>query len=123
MLKIGSKIKSIRVGNKLTQDEFAELLGAKKQSVSQWETDKSYPELDKIQRIVDIFKVSYEYLFGTLSLEDAVQKVEEPVGQYKTDDLRLYKIIDQNDVVIRNQISVIEVLKNVIEKCLETKKL
>lgn len=43
----GDKIKSIREEHKHSQEQFAELLGVTRQSVSKWESDKNFPELQK----------------------------------------------------------------------------
>ena len=43
-LDIGSKIKAARIEKKLTQEQVAELLGVSRQTISNWENEKSYPE-------------------------------------------------------------------------------
>ena len=40
---IGSKIKAARIEKKLTQEQVAELLGVSRQTISNWENEKSYP--------------------------------------------------------------------------------
>ena len=41
---IGSKIKAARIEKKLTQEQVAELLGVSRQTISNWENEKSYPD-------------------------------------------------------------------------------
>ena len=41
---IGCKIKAARIEKKLTQEQVAELLGVSRQTISNWENEKSYPE-------------------------------------------------------------------------------
>nr|WP_270187649.1 helix-turn-helix transcriptional regulator [[Ruminococcus] lactaris] len=40
---IGSKIKAARLDKKLTQEQVAEILGVSRQTISNWENEKSYP--------------------------------------------------------------------------------
>ena len=42
---IGSKIKAARIEKKLTQEQVAELLGVSRQTISNWENEKSYPDI------------------------------------------------------------------------------
>ena len=41
---IGSKIKAARLEKKLTQEQVAEILGVSRQTISNWENEKSYPD-------------------------------------------------------------------------------
>ena len=42
---IGCKIKAARIEKKLTQEQVAELLGVSRQTISNWENEKSYPDI------------------------------------------------------------------------------
>lgn len=39
----------------MTQEQLAMLLGVSRQSVTKWESEKSYPEMDKLLRMRQIF--------------------------------------------------------------------
>ena len=43
---IGSKIKAARLEKKLTQEQVAELLGVSRQTISNWENEKSLSSLN-----------------------------------------------------------------------------
>ena len=45
-VEIGSKIKKSRIDAKLTQEQAAEALGISRQTISNWENEKSYPDSD-----------------------------------------------------------------------------
>lgn len=62
MLLIGAKMQEYRRKVGLSQEEFADKIGVTRQAVSKWETDKAYPDLDKLVAICDIFQVSIEEL-------------------------------------------------------------
>ncbi len=44
--KIGERLSKLRIENNMTQEDFANKIGISRQSVSKWELDKSYPDLD-----------------------------------------------------------------------------
>lgn len=61
-MKLYEKISNIRTDNDLTQEELAEMLFVSRQSVSNWETGKCYPDLETILLISDKFEVSLDVL-------------------------------------------------------------
>ena len=66
MIDIGSKIKELRVSQKMTQNEFAERLGVTKSSISSYENGSRLPSYDILIKISRIFKVSTDYLLGCI---------------------------------------------------------
>ncbi len=61
-MKISEKITEIRKENNLTQEEFAEKLFVTRQTVSNWENTKSYPDIETLILISDKFKCSLDIL-------------------------------------------------------------
>ena len=61
-MNIGEKINSLRKRNNLSQDTFAELFHVTRQTVSNWENGKSYPDLETILKISDKFQISIDEL-------------------------------------------------------------
>ena len=53
---IGSKIKSARLEKKLTQEQVAELLGVSRQTISNWENEKSYPDIISVIKMSDCYE-------------------------------------------------------------------
>lgn len=68
---IGNKIADARKAKNMTQEQLAELLSVTRQSISRWESDQSYPEMDKIIYLAEILGVSCDYL-----LKDNCEKTE-----------------------------------------------
>jgi N-acetylglucosamine kinase-like BadF-type ATPase len=58
----GNRIKALRLEEGLTQSEFAEHLCISSQAVSNWERGATYPDLDNIVRIADLFGVTVDEL-------------------------------------------------------------
>ena len=59
---IGSKIKAARLKKKMTQEQVAELLGVSRQTISNWENEKSYPDIISVIKMSDCYEVSLDYL-------------------------------------------------------------
>ena len=59
---IGSKIKAARLKKKMTQEQVAELLGVSRQTISNWENEKSYPDIISVIALSDLYSVSLDEL-------------------------------------------------------------
>lgn len=57
-LKVGSFIAGQRKLRSLTQKQFADMVGVTDKAVSRWETGKSYPDTETLEKISVIFEVS-----------------------------------------------------------------
>lgn len=55
-MKFGENLKILRTKSKISQEELAEKVGVSRQSVSKWECQESYPEMDNILKLCEIFK-------------------------------------------------------------------
>ncbi len=73
---IGTKIKDARVAAQLTQEQVAETLGVSRQTVSNWENDRTYPDILSVIKMSDLYAVSLDHL-----LKD---RKEEPMSDYTT---------------------------------------
>ncbi len=70
-MKIGESIFNIRKGHKMTQQEFASVFAVTRQTVSNWEKEKSYPDLQTLVDMSDRFEVSLDSM-----LKDNVEMVK-----------------------------------------------
>lgn len=62
----------LRAANNMTQEQLAMLLGVSRQSVTKWESEKSYPEMDKLLKMCQIFDCTLDDLVqGDLSSKSA----------------------------------------------------
>ena len=59
-MKIGTKIIEIRKERNMTQEDFAKLFHVTRQTVSNWENEKSYPDLQTLVQISNEFDVSLD---------------------------------------------------------------
>ena len=63
-MNIGNQIFNICKDNQLTQEEFGKLFHVTRQTVSNWENGKSYPELQILVSISNQFDVSLDILLN-----------------------------------------------------------
>lgn len=61
-MNIAEKIYLLRNQMDMSQNVLAEKLQVSRQTVSKWETSASYPEIDKLIALSDLFHVSVDYL-------------------------------------------------------------
>ena len=71
-MEIGAKLRQARIAAGLTQEQTAEALGVSRQSISNWENEKNYPDIVSVVRLSDLYAVSL----------DALLKEEAPMSDY-----------------------------------------
>lgn len=73
-MSLGENLQFLRKKNDITQEQLAEKLDISRQSVSKWESDTTYPEMDKLLLLCQMFHVSMDDLvqkdISTLYVED-----------------------------------------------------
>jgi len=62
MALIGEKIKEARSIKKMTQQELADLLHVSRSAISNWESERNYPDLDTLVQLSDILGISLDKL-------------------------------------------------------------
>lgn len=61
-MKLGEQIKKYRTELSLSQDKLAEKLFVSRQSISNWENDKTYPDIKSLLLLSEVFSVSLDQL-------------------------------------------------------------
>ncbi len=61
-MNLGSQIKKYRSELSLSQDELAEKIFVSRQSISNWENDKNYPDIKSLLLLSEVFQVSLDQL-------------------------------------------------------------
>ena len=76
--KIGQFLRKLRNEKKLTQEQFAEIIGVSNRSISRWENGVNMPDFDLLIQIADYFDVSIEEILdGERKIENMDKKMEE----------------------------------------------
>ncbi len=84
-MEIGSKIKNARLKIELTQEQVAELLGVSRQTISNWENEKSYPDIVSVVKMSDIYSVSLDFLLkGEERMDNYINYLDESTNVVKS---------------------------------------
>ena len=84
-MSLSKNLKKIRKEHNLSQEQLADKLGVSRQSVSKWESDQAYPEMDKMISICKMFNLNIDELLN--------QDVRE-VNETKQSKININKYID-----------------------------
>ena len=61
-MELGKQIKKYRKENNLSQEELADRVYVSRQTISNWENDKSYPDVNSLVLISEVFQISLDNL-------------------------------------------------------------
>ena len=78
-MSIGSTIKRLRREKNITQEQLAEYLGITSRAISQWECDRTAPDISQIPALCHIFDVSSDVILGI-----DIEKNNEEIKKYLT---------------------------------------
>ena len=73
-MEIGKQIKKYRSELSLSQEEFADKIFVTRQTVSNWENDKNYPDINSLVLMTEVFGVSLDYL-----VKGDIEKMQEEI--------------------------------------------
>lgn len=85
-MNFGRKLKELRTGQKMTQQQLADRIGVAKSVVSYYESGDRYPSYDVLIRIAHIFHTSTDYLldFEKESVIDVTGLSKEDIAVVRT---------------------------------------
>ncbi len=75
-MELGRQIKKYRGELGLSQEMLAEKIYVSRQTVSNWENDKNYPDINSLLRLSEVFEVSIDIL-----IKGDVEKMKEEIRQ------------------------------------------
>ena len=77
-MELGKQIKKYRIENELSQEDLANKIYVTRQSISNWENDKTYPDVNSLVLLSEIFQVSIDELIkGDLNkMKETIKKEE-----------------------------------------------
>lgn len=81
-MTLGKRLKQIRVNKGFSQADVASFLNISRQSISRWETDKSYPDIDNLVELSKYYEISIdELLTKTKHLQQEVKQETEQMNK------------------------------------------
>ena len=76
-MSIGTTIKRLRRERDITQEQLAEYLGISTGAVSQWECDRTAPDITQLPLLANVFDVSADELLEIDGLVEATSDVDD----------------------------------------------
>lgn len=84
-MDIGSKIKKARTKANLTQEYVAERLGVSRQTISNWESGKTYPDIVSVVKMSNLYDISLDHLLKEeASMSNYLDYLEESTNTVKS---------------------------------------
>lgn len=100
MNNIGSKLKTLRKGRKLTQEQAADMLGITRATVSNYEVGRRSPHISELKRIADFYGVGLDY-FGIVASDEVFDLISRAREVFKSEDVPKEKKEDLYKEIMR----------------------
>ena len=84
-MELGNKIKYYRNEKELSQEELAERVYVSRQTISNWENNKSYPDINSIVLLSEIFEISIDNL-----IKGDVELMKKEINSEEVKKLNFY---------------------------------
>lgn len=69
-MRIGGIIKKLRLQQKITQSQLAQVLNVERTTISNYENNYSNPDIETVVKLADYFNVSTDYLLSRIETSD-----------------------------------------------------
>ena len=104
-MSFAEKIYLIRTKSKLSQEEMASKFNVSRQTISKWESGMSYPEIDKLISISEMFDVSIDYLLkDNENRKDMGERIEKIIFQFLASSQGMGRVSEQLIDIMRDGI-------------------
>lgn len=80
-MEIGKKLKNARVQSGMTQENVAEKINVSRQTISNWENEKSYPDIINVIELSNLYSISLDELLK--GDEKMIEHLEESTNVVK----------------------------------------
>lgn len=96
-MTIGQQLKTARLQAGMTQEDISEALDVSRQTISNWENDKSYPDVRTVIELSELYQLSLDALLK--KNEEFVQHIDDNTNVVKS-NRKLIKAIVINILLI-----------------------
>ena len=84
-MELGNKIKYYRGEREFSQEELAERVYVSRQTISNWENNKSYPDINSIVLLSEVFEISIDNL-----IKGDVEQMKKEINSEEVKKLNFY---------------------------------
>lgn len=75
-MELGNRIKKFRKKTNLSQEELADKVYTSRQTISNWENDKTYPDINSLKLLSNVFDVSLDNL-----IQGDIEKMKKEINE------------------------------------------
>ena len=97
-MELNAQIKKYRTELNLSQEELAEKVYVTRQTVSNWENEKSYPDIHSLLLLSSLFNVSLDQL-----IKGDVETMKEIINEQEVKKLNHYSTIYAVHFIVLNR--------------------
>ena len=91
VMEIGVKLKEARIKSGLTQENVAEKIQVSRQTISNWENEKSFPDIVNVIQLSDLYNISLDQLLK--GDEAMIEHLEKSTNIVKSNEKLIAAII------------------------------
>lgn len=97
-MEIGQKLKDARIRSGLTQENVAESIDVSRQTISNWENEKSYPDIMSVIKLSDLYSISLDDLLK--GDKEMIEHLEESTNVVSSNKKLITAIVIQILLII-----------------------
>lgn len=87
-MELGNQIKHYRIEKGLSQEELAERVYVTRQTISNWENNKNYPDINSIVLLSEIFEISIDNL-----IKGDLEQMKKEINSEEVKKLNFYSLM------------------------------
>lgn len=93
-MEIGSKLKEARMKAGFTQEQIAEALDVSRQTISNWENGRTYPDIVSVVKMSDLYHISLDRLLKEeKTMSSYLDYLEESTNTVKSNDRKAKAVL------------------------------
>ena len=104
-MNIGEKLKNARISANLTQEQAADSLSVSRQTISNWENSRTYPDIVSVIKISDLYNISLDDLLKEKKNTASEKEVKNMALKSNMSDYMDYLEESTNVVKSKNKFS------------------
>lgn len=90
-MSLGEQLKKLRESKEFSQEDVAKKIGVTRQAVYKWENDKSYPDIDNLILLSEMYNVTLDKLIkGNQNTKEKIHIDEEDEDFEKENEFGFY---------------------------------
>lgn len=105
---IGKRIRDRRAELRMSSMELAEQIGVSKQTISGYELERTYPNPEKLSRILNVLQCDANYLYQDVIDLEVLKRERNGMTETEFELLRKYRLLNDHGKFVVESIANIE---------------